>query len=221
MFRAAIFDLDGTAADTLESIACTMNRCLVHFGLEERPVAEYQYYAGDGAKKMAERALEAAGDGEAALLEPVYAYYLEQFREGCLYHVRSFEGLEEVLWKMKRSGMKLAVCTNKPDENAKAVVRRIYGEKLFDEVLGEGRGFLRKPSPEGPLWLAERLGALPGECLYAGDTDTDMRTGRAAGMYTVGVLWGFRTEQELLSEGAQGLAKRPEDLLKFAGISDK
>lgn len=220
MYQAAIFDLDGTVVDTVESIGHTMNLCLAGYGLPEQPIEKYRFFAGDGAQKLVERALEAAGNQDASLAERAFKDYMERFRSGCLYHVRAFSGLKETLTKMKKSGMRLAVCTNKPHWNAVEVIRKVYGENLFDEILGDRPDHARKPSPQGPLLLAGRLNAEPKSCLYVGDTDTDMRTGRAAGMVTAGVLWGFRGKEELLREGASVLAERPEDLLAIAGIGE-
>ena len=94
------------------------------------------------------------------------------------------------------------------------VIEALYGN-LFDEVMGQREGIRRKPAPDIPLALAQKMGVLPDECLYIGDTGTDMRTGRNAGMLTVGVLWGFRDKEELLLNGAAVLAEHPEELLEI------
>ena len=82
-------------------------------------------------------------------------------------------------------------------------------------ILGQKPEIRRKPAPDGPLFIAEQFGVKPEECLYIGDTGTDMNTGKAAGMLTVGVLWGYRDRKELEENGADLLAEKPEDLLEI------
>ena len=91
------------------------------------------------------------------------------------------------------------------------MVKAIYGD-LFDEVMGQQEGIRRKPAPDGPLKIVEDFGVKPEECMYIGDTKTDMQTGSAAGMYTVGALWGFRDREELENNGADIVAAVPGDL---------
>ena len=82
-------------------------------------------------------------------------------------------------------------------------------------VVGQSEAIRRKPAPDGPLMVAEKFGVKPEECMYVGDTSTDMKTGKAAGMYTVGALWGFRDRKELNENGADIVAEKPTDLVKI------
>ena len=120
--------------------------------------------------------------------------------------------MPETVEELKAKGMKLAVCSNKPHIAARKVVKAMYGD-IFDEVMGQQEGIRRKPAPDGPLKIAENFGVKPEECMYIGDTKTDMKTGKAAGMYTVGALWGFRDRAELEGNGADVVAGGPKDLL--------
>ena len=112
------------------------------------------------------------------------------------------------------AGLKMAVCSNKPHIAAQKVVKAIYGD-TFDEVMGQQEEIRRKPAPDGPLKIAEEFGVKPEECMYIGDTKTDMQTGKAAGMYTVGALWGFRGRRELEENGADIVADKPMDLFSI------
>ena len=215
MIKAAIFDLDGTVGDTVESLAYSANLCLRQMGLKEQPAENFNYYAGDGAKVMLTRCLKDAGDPEGKRLEEMLSLYWDVFKEGCKVNVKSYPGLPETLRRMKELGLKLAVCSNKAQANSVSVVEAIYGKELFDYIMGERPDHKRKPSPEGPLIIAEAFGIAPEECLYVGDTNTDMETGLAAHMKTVGVTWGFRTRKELLESGAQFLIDRPKELLEL------
>lgn len=211
MIKACIFDLDGTAIYTLESIALAGNRMLRELGLPEQPVDDYRYYCGDGSENLVKRCLKKVG---ACTDENVRAGNIlnrKFLAEQPLYHARAYEGLPEVLEDLKEKGIALAVFSNKPDDAAKSAVSGIYGD-LFDAVQGQTAEIPIKPDPTGALSIAAQLKVRPEECLYLGDTWTDMRTGKAAGMLTAGVLWGYRDEKELLENGADLILTKPEEI---------
>lgn len=215
MIKAAIFDLDGTIADTLDSIATATNKVLKQLGFQPQPISSYKYFAGDGASTLVERALIAAGDEQLVHFEEAYEQYKIFFAKDCTYKVEHFEGMKEVLDRLKEKGILLAVLTNKPHDRAIQVVDYLFGKDYFEIVLGEVAERKRKPDPEGAYFLAEQLGVTPNECMYLGDTNVDMKTGKAAGMYTVGVLWGFREKEELVEFGADAIIEKPEEMLQF------
>lgn len=132
-----------------------------------------------------------------------------------MYKVVPYEGMPETLKELKKHGMKLAVCSNKPHPAAVKVIAQLFGEE-FDMVVGQSDAIRRKPAPDGPLMVAEKFGVKPEECMYVGDTSTDMQTGKAAGMFTVGALWGFRDRKELNENGADLVAEKPVDLVKIS-----
>lgn len=101
-------------------------------------------------------------------------------------------GMRETLEALKQAGIHISVLSNKPHGQAVNVIADLFGEGYFDAVQGQVDGIPRKPAPDGALKLAEKFGVKPEECLYIGDTGTDMLTGTRAGMHTLGVLWGFR-----------------------------
>ena len=185
MIKACIFDLDGTIADTVESIAHAVNRVLEHFGLVPRPVEAFNFYAGDGFDLAVERALKDAGDAELNYLQEGIRLGRAWFNEDPLYHVKPYPNMRETLTAL-REEVPIAVCSNKPHEAAIHVVESVYGPGFFNRIQ---------------------------ECLYFGDTNTDMQTGNAAGMFTVGVTWGFRPRQELIDNHAMELLDRPEEIL--------
>lgn len=214
MIKACIFDLDGTLADTLDSMAYVANEVMKTFGLKELPVDNFRYYCGEGADMLMRRCLKDAGDPKLTRYEEGRTIYRQMFDENPLYKVTRYDGMPETLKELKKRGVRLAVCSNKPHVAAVKVVAQLYGED-FDVVIGQSNEIRRKPAPDGPLKAAEEFGVRPEECMYIGDTKTDMLTGKAAGMYTVGVLWGFRDQKELCENGADILAEKPEDLLKI------
>ena len=216
MYKACIFDLDGTIEDTVESIAHTANQVLEHFSLPAQPVEDYRYFAGDGADLMIERAMTAAG-GDLGCLEEGQAMFRELFAKDPLYKVKAYDGMKETLTELKRRGAALAVFSNKPHGAAVKAVKAVYGKGFFQVIQGQEERLPRKPAPDGAWEVAHRLGVLPEECVYLGDTNTDMQTGNAAGMYTVGVLWGFRDRKELEENHARIIIEKPEEILTVYG----
>mgnify|MGYP004472156071 FL=1 len=212
MIKACIFDLDGTLADTLESMAYVANEILECFSLKTLPADNFRYYSGEGADMLIRRCLKDAGDEDLEYYEEIRELYRKKFDQDPLYKVVPYEEMPDTIRELKNRGLKLAVCSNKPHIAAQKVVKALYGE-IFDEVLGQQEGIRRKPAPDGPLKLAETFKVAPEECMYVGDTKTDMETGKAAGMLTVGALWGFRDRDELISNGADILAESPKKLL--------
>lgn len=214
MIKAAIFDLDGTLADTLESMAYVANTIMRRFGLKEMPVDNFRYYSGEGANMLMRRCLKDAGDPELTRFDEGQRLYREMFAADPMYKVTHYPGMPETLTELKKRGVRLAVCSNKPHAAAVKVIAQMFGND-FDLVIGQSDAIRRKPAPDGPLKVAGEFGVRPEECMYVGDTRTDMLTGKAAGMFTVGALWGFRDRDELKSSGADIIAERPEDLLKI------
>ena len=215
MIKACIFDLDGTLADTLESMAYVANEIMQKYGLKTLPTDNFRYYSGEGADMLMQRALKDAGDKELIHYEEGRRLYREMFAADPMYKVVPYEGMPETLKELKKRGIRLAVCSNKPHPAAVKVIAQLYGDD-FDMVLGQSDAIRRKPAPDGPLMIAGKFGVRPEECMYVGDTSTDMKTGKAAGMYTVGALWGFRDREELNANGADLVAEHPTDLVKIS-----
>lgn len=214
MIKACIFDLDGTLANTLESMAYVANDILRQFGLKEQPSENFKYYSGEGADMLIKRCLADAGDPALKYYEECRALYRKKFDEDPLYKVVPYDGIINTLKILKERGMKLAVCSNKPHIAAVKVIDAMF-DGYFDVVIGQSEKIKRKPAPDGPLKAAEEFKVEPFECMYVGDTKTDMLTGNAANMHTVGALWGFRDKKELIENGAERVAQTPVELIKI------
>jgi len=215
MYKACIFDLDGTLADTIESISHCSNEALARVGLPPQEADSYKQFAGDGYVVLLKRCLKAAGDEELSKLEDMKAAYNEIFATDCMYHVAPFAGIEDLIENLKMNGIKTAVLSNKPDKATKEVVGNIFKEGSFDCVQGLHDGIKKKPDPDGALEIAQAFGIKPEECVYVGDTDTDMKTGNSAGMFTVGVTWGFRSEEELRVHNAHAIVNEASEIFHF------
>jgi len=211
-FKAVIFDLDGTLANSLMDLKNAVNYGLKKCGFPERELSEYPMFVGDGTDKMIERAL--SENASAENIKHVKKYYLEYYGEHFADNTTAYDGLLELISKLKKEGVKLAVVTNKVDSMAATVVEKLYG-KVFDVIYGQRDGVPVKPDPTLTLMAMDALGVKPSDCAFVGDSYMDVMTGVNSGAYPIGVLWGFRGEEELIKGGAAALANNAEELEKL------
>lgn len=208
--RAVVFDLDGTLADTLDDIADAMNHALAAHGLPTRPRDDYRDLVGEGVERLVERAIP---PDRRDLLQTVTESLRERYTEHMLDRTRVYPGVAALLDGLTARGVPMAILSNKPELATGWMVDRLFSAWTFAVIAGASPHTPLKPHPAGLLRIAERLGVAPPECIYLGDTRTDMQTAVAAGMVPVGALWGFRDRQELLDHGARRLVASPQELL--------
>ncbi len=212
-YHAVLFDLDGTLLDTLDDLAGAMNFALRQMNFPSHDVAAYKYFIGNGVVNLARRTLPPDSRDEQTveqLVATMRSYYSEHWAD----KTRPYEGVAEMLDQLTARSVTMAILSNKPDEFTKRMVAEFFPERPFAPVLGARQDVPIKPDPSAALEIAESLKVAPAEILYLGDTDTDMQTARAAGMFAIGALWGFRQAGELHQHGAQSLIASPQELLK-------
>ena len=208
--RGAIFDLDGTLVDSLADIAAAMNHSLAQHALPTHPVAAYRYFVGEGVTVLVRKATPAGRDElHASVLAGYRVYYAEHLFD----QTRPFPGIPAMLAELSAEHVRLAVLSNKADAFTRQLVEGLLPGVPFTAIYGERPGVPRKPDPTAALALASEMGVAPEACAFVGDTSVDMNTARNAGMYGVGVTWGFRDAQELREQGARALATSAEELL--------
>lgn len=213
--KAVIFDLDGTLTDTLQSIWKSANLALADVGMPPFEIDRYRYFVGDGAAELVKRALIAAGDTELAHFDEMAESYRKHFEKYVNYKVKPYDGIEDLLSVLKKKGILLAVNSNKPQDRTVNVIEENFGKETFDILVGQSDERARKPAPDGVFYIMEKLGVTKDEVIYLGDTCVDMKTGKSAGVYTVGALWGFRDRQELEENHADAVIGHPMELLKY------
>ena len=211
-YKAVVFDMDGTLLDTLEDLGSAMNRVLARHGMPEHPVDSYRIFVGSGAARLVERALP-EGRRDEATRKVCLQEFLEEYERGWKTRTMLYEGMPELLDALVARRIPLAVATNKPQDFAELCMEAFLDRWPFAMTVGQVPGVPVKPDPAGPLGIAADLGLDPGEILYLGDTDVDMFTAVAAGMFPVGVTWGFRPEEELRRSGAAAILHHPLELL--------
>ena len=215
MYKACIFDLDGTLTNTLESLTYSVNTTLQELGLSSITREQCRAFVGNGPRPLLEQSLRAVGDLNLIHIEQAVEIYARVFQEGCMYKVEPYEGILELLAALKQIGLRLAVLSNKPHAQTNKIVAQFFEAGTFDLIEGLKPEVPRKPDPTAALSIAQSLGAVKEECIYIGDSDTDMMTGNNAGMVPVGVTWGFRDREVLVAHGAKYLIDHPEELLEI------
>lgn len=210
-----MFDLDGTLADTLTPIAAAANHMLAELGLKRRAVDEYRYLAGQGLEALIRNTLP---EGERHRMDEGRPIYQAHYARHGMSLTRPYPGVTEMLGELSRRGIVMAVLSNKPHEAVVECLEGLFPGVQFSAVMGITPGSPIKPDPAGALGIARELGIEPGRWMYVGDTAADMRTGRGAGMFTVGVTWGFREESELRENGAQAIVHEARGIV---GLVDR
>ncbi len=210
-FGAVVFDLDGTLLDSIDDLADSMNVALDALCFSHVTVGQCKVFVGDGVQTFASRAMGGATDAAQidACVEMMQAYYADNWAN----KTRPFDGIAEMLDALTKLDIPMCVLSNKPHEYTKLCVAKLLGRWGFRIVQGVSDTCPPKPDPAGAIDVAARLGLAPSELLYVGDTNTDMQTAAAAGMYGLGVTWGYRTADELLATGARKLANCPAQVL--------
>ena len=213
MYKACIFDLDGTLTDTLESLTYSVNETLKELNLPCITRDQCRAFVGNGARYLLESALRASGDEALLHIEEAMQIYGRIFKQNCTYKVEPYAGIRDMISMLQKEGIKLAVLSNKPHLQTVDVVATFFGEDTFQMVQGQQEGVPRKPDPTAALMIAEKFGVDRTECVYVGDSDVDMQTANAADMESVGVTWGFRPKEMLLEHGAKHTIDHPEELI--------
>jgi len=213
-YKAILFDLDGTLLNTLEDLGDAANRVLAARGFPTHTLDEYRYFIGNGTATLITRALPQGKRNDDTIRACLKAFR-EDYGRNWKVKTKPYDGITEMLDELTVRGLKTAVLSNKSHEFTKRCVAHLLPNWTFDMVLGHRNTVPLKPDPAGALQVAERLNIAPREFLYLGDSGVDMKTAMAAGMFPVGVLWGFRPAEELRKNGARALIERPSELLNL------
>ncbi len=213
--HAVLFDLDGTLLNTLEDLAESANSVLAAHGFPVHPIPAYRLFVGEGVRTLLERALPRSARGDSNLVSICAREMGEEYSRRWSLKTRPYPGISELLQRLSELGVKRAVLSNKPNAFVAEMLEHYFPGLQFDAAFGERAGIPRKPDPAGCKEIASLLGIPPEGFLYLGDSDTDMATARAAGMFPVGALWGFRTQEELLAAGAREVIRAPLNLIEL------
>ncbi len=210
MFSTIVFDLDGTLLNTLEDLANAGNYTLSQLSCPGYPVESFRLMVGNGIQKLIYRMLPENRRDEAtlALALSLFTHY---YQNHALVKTKPYPGILSLLDSLHASGIQLAVLSNKNDDMVRQISSHYFGDSM-EAAWGLRPEYPPKPDPSSLLALLSSLGAQPAATLYCGDSDVDMLTANKAEIASCGVLWGFRSKEELSASGACYLANTPKDI---------
>lgn len=211
-YQTVIFDLDGTLLNTLTDLAAATNYALAQHQLPERTTEEVRWFVGNGIRKLIERAVPSGTPK--GIQQEVFVTFNTYYKEHCNDATKTYDGVMELLDKLRANGCQTAIVSNKADYGVQSLAKQYFADKL-DAACGERGGIAKKPAPDMLLAIMQRLGANPATTIYIGDSDTDILTAQNAGVVCIGACWGFRGREFLEQHGAKLLAQTPMDVLRF------
>lgn len=218
LIRAIVFDLDGTLLDTIEDLGDSVNFALQFYGLPGMDYSFYKKIVGKGAHNLCETSLNASitkknisFDGSVSV-ENILTQFKKRYQEMLNSKTRPYSGIDEALDLLQSNDVILAVISNKPDRYTKELVLQHFPKIHFQYIIGDSEEFQKKPDPSSLLFIMDKIHVEPEQVLFIGDGETDMQTAIAANVTPIGVLWGFRTEEDLIMAGAKTLLKDPSDI---------
>ena len=209
MFKAAVFDMDGTILDTLTDLADSVNHCLGLYGCPPASREAVAAALGNGAGHLVEELID--GGRENPAYEDVLKAHIAYYEEHCTDQTAPYSGILPAMKRLKEAGVKMAIVSNKGDGAVRELSRRFFDD-LVETAVGEREGIRRKPAPDTVLEAMRLLDAEPEETLYVGDSEVDYETARAAHIPCALVTWGFRDREQLEALGPEYLISRPEEL---------
>jgi phosphoglycolate phosphatase len=213
-YKAILFDLDGTLLDTLKDIGNAANQVLSKRQFPVHPIDSYRNFVGDGVNTLFTRALPEDKISD-SLIQACMKEFEQEYSKTWNNETSLYPGISDMLDYIRARGLKMSILSNKPHEFTRYCVEAFFSEWEFDLVQGIHASIPHKPDPTGALAIARRLGIAPASFLYLGDTGTDMQTARAAGMFPIGALWGFRSSEELIENGAKVVVSDPSEVARL------
>ena len=211
MKKAVIFDLDGTLTNTTLDICDNVNLALRKFGYKEITPDEARRFVGNGAKILIERSLKGVMPDN---FNEVVDFYNKSYNFCGSPRTFVYEGMKDVIKKLKNDGYLLAVVSNKPQDGTNEVIKTFFGNEIFDYVFGQRDGVKTKPDKQPVEITLSALGVKKDDAVYVGDSEVDVLTARNSGVDGITVLWGYRDKELLLENGAKTLVSTAEELYK-------
>ncbi len=213
MKKLIIFDLDGTLLDTTLAMQVCGNFALESLGFSGFPRERYKGFSGGGVEGYVFAILEAAGDMEHRFYDEFWRLYSQRNDRLTPDEVEPYEGIIPALSRLKEKGVLLAVLSNKDQKSCDIIIEQYFGKGTFSIIRGDREDGVVKPDPAGVFDILKQLNVKIEDCLYVGDTEVDMETGKRAGVDTVAALWGYRTREKLERLAPTHLIGEPSELL--------
>lgn len=212
MIDTVIFDLDGTLLNTLEDLADSTNYALSCFGLPQRSLDEIRRFVGNGVELLIKRAVD--GELESEEEARCLALFKEYYSVNMDNKTRPYDGILNVVKDLQNKNYKIAIVSNKFDSAVK-ILNEQYFDGIFPVAIGASESVRKKPEPDSVYEALKCLESDKISAVYIGDSEVDVMTAKNAGIPCIGVLWGFRDEAVLKSQGADYIISKPEEILEL------
>lgn len=215
MFKAAIFDLDGTLLDSFLDLENACNYALSKFNLPNVDSQSYKLMLGESRKIIIKSILkDLIGDVDEQTYSKFHEYYNIYYNEHMLDNTKPYDGILEMLDILKNKGVITAILSNKPHDFTNSLAKYYFGDKI-DVVYGLRDGYEPKPNPDTLIEIIKHIEIDKKDCIYIGDTEIDIQVAKNAHMKSLGVLWGFRNKEHLEKSGADFLAENTDELIEI------
>ncbi|AXH16252.1 HAD family hydrolase [Malaciobacter mytili] len=213
MKKTIIFDLDGTLIDSVLDIALCMNEVLKEFNLKTYEIEEYNYFLGGGVDILVNNVLKE--NSNINLKNSITKRFQEVYENTLHSNTKPYEGIYELLDELIKMQFNIAVLSNKPHKFTLGYVEKLFGKYNLKEVHGQKTTIEKKPHPQAAINIANSFNTPCEKTYFVGDTKVDMQTATNAGMISIGVLWGFRDEDELKKYNANYIVEKPLDIIEI------
>lgn len=213
-----VFDLDGTLIDSRLDLIHSVNAMLRHLNRPELPGVVIATYVGDGAPMLVRRAL---GDPDDEMfVQRAIDFFLSYYREHKLDYTHVYDGMPAALRSLHSANgipRRMAVLTNKPVKPSRTIVEALGMNEFFFAIYGGNSFPTKKPDPLGARQILLEAGCPPDQAVIVGDSSNDVLTGRNAGLWTIGVTYGF-APQSLELVPPDVLVDSPAELVQVLGV---
>lgn len=211
MKNTVIFDMDGTLLDTLEDLRDSVNFALEKYKYPKRTIEEIRNFVGNGVKVLVDKALPGGTENED--FDDVFKTFKLHYAENCNNKTKPYDGMIPVIKRLKDEGYKMAVVSNKSDREVRNLTK-IYFDGLIDVAIGQSDKIRKKPYPDEVEKALKLLNSVADESVYVGDSEVDVMTAKNSNLDLIAVLWGFRSRDFLIDEGATVLIEKPEQIIQ-------
>ena len=202
-FPLVIFDLDGTILDTLKDLHASVNVAMDAFAMPQRSLREVRSFVGNGIRRLIELCVPKETSVE--IIDQVQTVFSAHYKLHCNDRTRPYDGIPELIHRLRQSGCKTAVVSNKDDDAVRALCE-LHFPGAFDAVVGSREGVRKKPAPDSVNEVLSQLGFSRDKAVYIGDSEVDLQTANNIGMELISVSWGFRDESVLHRIGCRNIA---------------
>ncbi len=212
MKKLYIFDLDGTLLNTLDDLTNSVNFALKKYFLQPKTKKETEKNIGNGVRVLIDVSVPSMlpPERKKEIFSVFQKYYAQHYNDT----TKPYEGILSVVKTLKKEGAYLAVVSNKPDNLTQKLIKEHFGN-AFDVICGLTDGMKKKPYPDTVEYVLRVLRIEKEDAVYIGDSEVDIETAQNAGLPFVGVSWGYRGKNSLLSCGASAIVENPQEILNF------